>query len=194
MLLVQGVAQGSQSVFADIKEFAELVATVIGGFCALKGISYIDSLRKKKMLSTFSFESQLFARIYEIYTLISGDDRFFTNLYSNEAYKEWNDKSGVTKEELDSLYNNAKETLEFIKNTPDQLPAYASWGNDYRELIKNLVDILHYDIRSSQKGFKFTASCPMDDRKKYCDSFLKLLERMMDGISFDQNATANGLF
>lgn len=194
MLILQAAALNSPSFFETVKEYIDLVATIIGGICALKGIGYIESLRRKRALSTFTFGTQLYARIYEMFKLVSGNELLFTNLFSDVAYKEWADKRSASKEELNYLYDSAKETLEFIKNAPDQMPAYPNWVKDYRLLIQTLVDIVHYDIRSAQKGFKFTISCTMEERKKYSETFSKLLEDMLFGLEADQNEKTDELF
>lgn len=194
MLISQAATQNNPTIYEVVKECVGLAVTIIGGICALKGIGYIESLRETKALSTFTFGSQLYARICEMSNLISETDLLFTNLFSEDACKEWPDKRCAPKEELCLLYDSAKETLEFIKNAPNQMPAYENWGKDYRALIQILVDIVHYDIRTSQKGFKFTTVCAMDSRKAYRDKFMDLLKTISLGLETDQNEKSEELF
>lgn len=173
---------------------SSIFAAVMGGICALRGIKYLTTLQEKKAAATFSFEAQLYARLYELKLLLEGNEYLLTNLYSDTARKEWGDQRGAQEAEAVQFYNAVQESLDFIKNAEDQMPAYNGWVSDYAALIQFLVEVLHFDIRDSDNHFKYTEPCSMDERAALCRSTCTMLEKLMAGIKEDQNSTTEELF
>lgn len=208
MFFVQNISctvQGSTTTFQSFcdalfafleggNNLAGIIAAIIGGFCALKGIGYLESLREKKAGATFSFEAQLYAYLYELRFMLGEDERLLTGLYSEAAKNEWDNTSAAPAENLDQFYTCAKSTLDFIKSASDQMPAYKSWVADYTNLIQFLVDILHYDIRDIKKNFKYHEMCSMEERSIYWKSICSLLDTLLVGIKADQTEIAKKIF
>ena len=165
---VQEIPIALQDILSALPNFLEggnnlagIFAAIIGGFCALKGIGYLESLREKKVSATFSFEAQLYAHLYELKFMLDQDETLLTGLYSNTARNEWGNKNAASNESLNQFYTCAKNTFDFIKATPDQMPVYKNWVADYTKLIQFLVDVLHYDIRNTTGNFKYHDKCPI---------------------------------
>lgn len=190
-----------QNFFGGFLDFLEagnylagIVATIIGGYCALKGIGYLESLREKKAGATFSFEIQLYAHLYELKTILGHDERLLTGLYSESARKEWKDRSAASVDNLAQFYTCTKSTFDFIKAASDQMPVYKNWVIDYTMLIQFLVDILHYDIRDTKNNFKYHEMCNMEERTRYWESVCNLLNTLLTEIKRDQMEIAEELF
>lgn len=198
---VQGTSITLQSLLSSLPDFLEggnnlagIFAAIIGGFCALKGIGYLESLREKKASATFSFEAQLYAYLYELRIILGHDERLLTGLYSEIARKEWKNKSSASDENLTQFYTCTKSTFDFIKAASDQMPVYKNWVTDYTKLIQFLVDVLHYDIRDTKKNFKYHEMCDMAERTEYWKSICTLLDTLLTEIKKDQVKIANEIF
>ena len=100
MINGQDIIIDLSAILEQVNNLAGIIAALIGGACALKGIGYLELLRQKKAVATFSFESQLYARLYELKIIINSNERMFTNLYSEIAREEWGDKRGASEKEL----------------------------------------------------------------------------------------------
>lgn len=200
MLTVQNfltTSSGNLSIldFLDgINNFASIVVSILGGICALKGINYLRILRQKKADAVFSFESQLYVRIYQIRVLIGNNEFLFTNLFSETAKESWGDKSAAHDEKTKQLYENVKETLDYIKEATDQMPAYKGWVNDYAELIKFLTEVIHFNICDPRRDFKYTTPCDESKRTSYFRATRDMLDRLLTGIKEDQNKYEGGIF
>ncbi len=194
MLNVQDISISFPIFLEGVNNLFSATAAILGGICALKGMDYLSTLRQKRVESVFSFEIQLYAQLCEIKALLEGNDRLLTNLYSPAVRREWGDTRGVLGQEANRFYNCAQELLTFIKSTPNQVPVYETWAADYTELIKFLIDVLHFDIRDSENGFQFTEACTEKDRAAFCRAKCALLNRLIEGIQQDQNTVAKDLY
>lgn len=190
----QDILNTLSNVLENGNNLAGIAAAIIGGFCALKGIGYLESLREKKASATFSFEAQLYAHLYELKAILEQDETLLTGLYSNTARNEWKNKNAAPNESLNQFYTCAKNTFDFIKATPDQMPVYKNWVADYTKLIQFLVDVLHYDIRNTTGNFKFQKECEMSSRTAYWKSFCTLLNTLLKEIREDQIKIAGKIF
>lgn len=193
-ITLQGILGALPTYLEGGNNLAGILAAIIGGFCALKGIGYLESLRKKKVSATFSFEAQLYAHLYELKFMLDQDETLLTGLYSNTARSEWGNKNAASEEKLNQFYTCAKNTFKFIKAAPDQMPVYKNWVTDYTKLIQFLVDILHYDIRNTMGNFKYQDKCPMEIRTNYWKSFCSLLNTLLVEIRNDQIKIAGEIF
>lgn len=198
---VQETPSTLQCFFSTILDFLEgcydwagIIAAIIGGICALKGIGYLDSLREKKASATFSFEAQLYAHLYELRLMLGQDEKLLTGLYSETSRNEWKDKSAASDTNLMQFYTCAENTFNFIKAASDQMPVYKNWVTDYTKLIQFLVDVLHYDIRNMKENFKYREMCSMDARTDYWKSICTLLDTLLTEIRNDQSKIADEIF
>lgn len=198
MLNVQDILEALPGILETVlgagNSISSIFAAAMGGICALRGMKYLKTLQEKKAAATFSFETQLYARLYELKLLLEGNEYLLTNLYSDTARKEWGDQRGAQEAEAVQFYNAVQESLDFIKNAEDQMPAYNGWVSDYAALIQFLVEVLHFDIRDSDNHFKYTEPCSMDERAALCRATCTMLEKLMAGIKEDQTSTTEELF
>lgn len=186
-----------QNFFANLPDIIKYESTlvdiatkIIGCVCALKGIGYLNALRQKKAIATFSFSAQLYVRLYELNIFLSANEQLLTNLYSENAQSEWGDKRGAPENELTQFYECAEETLNFIKISSDQMPSYKDWEEDYMNLIQFLVDIIFFDIRDGKNRFKYTENCSIDDRTHYWQNKCDLLQKLLSGIKEEKKKKA----
>lgn len=180
-LLAAGITIFKNSEY--IKNIAEVFAAIIGGVCAIKGIHWLKSLRDKKIAATFGFWSQLAIKLKMLKKRLENNHNLINNLYSSEAKKSWlNVSAAPEKEPLNEFKGLVEEIVSFIKNAPDQMPAYRGWTDDYSKLVDFLDDILYYDVSMSDAMFKFEDPCPVEKRDKYIDAICKILSRLIQEI------------
>ena len=157
----------------------------------MKGIGYLETLKEKKAAATFSFWSQLTVRLCELKTALYYDIRILNGLYSENIRKLWANTSGAPSNIVNKFYQDAHETLLFIKSASDQMPAYKNWMEDYKELIAFLVDVIQYDIRDLGRGFKFTTEENCIDPIDYRDSICQTIDNLLNGMKSEQDDAAD---
>lgn len=175
----------------DMKNIVEIVVAIIGGICALKGISYLQTLKEKRVAAIYSFWSQLSVRISELYSFLDSNHSVINGLYSENVRMSWSgDNSIVSDDSVNKFYQNAIETLAFIKNVPDQMPAYPNWMSDYQSFIKFLITVLQYDITDLEKNYLYNDNTiSIEDRDKYCNNICNVMDRLLTGMQHEQEET-----
>lgn len=177
-----------------IESMVNIIIAILGGICAVSGIRYISTLKKKRISSIFSFWIQLRVRIEELRRALYADNSIINGLYSNEVRTDWNKRGSLASDDaVKRFYDNAQETLKFIKNVSDQIPANEKWLNSYIEFIDFLIDISQYDIRDYSSSFKFNNSETLNDRQKYCDSICNIMDILLEEINCKQADVAEKL-
>lgn len=173
----------------NIKNIAEVFAAIIGGVCAIKGIYWLKGLRDKKIAATFGFWSQLAIKLKMLKKRLESNHNLINNLYSIEAKKSWlNISAPPEKESLNEFKGLVEEILSFIKDAPDQMPAYRGWTDDYSKLVDFLDDILYYDVSIPNAMFKFDDPCSVEDRDKHLDDICKILSHLIEEIEKAQKS------
>lgn len=177
-----------------IESAVNIIVAIAGEICAVGGIRYLSTLKKKRLSAIFSFWIQLRVRIEELRRALCADNSIINGLYSNEVRTGWNNRgSSASDEPVKQFYDNAHETLQFIKNVSDQIPANENWLNAYMEFISFLIDISQYDIRNYLSSFKFTESETLDDRQEYCDKICDIMDTLLVEIDCKQTDVAGKL-
>ncbi len=173
----------------NIKNVAEVFAAIIGGVCAIRGIYWLKGLRDKKIAATFGFWSQLAIKLKMLKKRLENNHNLINNLYSSEVKKYWHNISAPPEQEpLDEFKGLVEEILSFIKDAPDQMPAYRGWTDDYSKLVDFLDDILYYDVSVSDAMFKFEDSCSAEDRDKYIDATCEIVSHLIEEIEKTQKS------
>lgn len=190
MLTVQNILD----ILSGTSDLAGFLAAIVGGVCAVRGISYIESLRQKKANSTFSFETQLYVRLYDLKHLLDKNDKLLTYMFSDVAKTNWSDKRGATDTDLAEFFDCAKELCEFIKMAEDQMPVCDTWTQNYYELIRFLVDVIRYDVKNSTRGFKYTEICDMSLRSNLHRSICDVISNLISAIEQDQSDASQTMF
>lgn len=196
MLVVQNIIDCfSFLVCSDAIETVESVINIIvsitGGICAVSGIRYILALRKKRLSAIFSFWIQLRVRIEELQRALSVDNSIINGLYSEEVRHNWNNRGSLASDTaVKRFYDNAQETLKFIKNISDQIPANEKWLDSYIEFIHFLIDISQYDIRNYSSDFKFVDSETLNHREEYCNNICNIMDMLLREIDCKQTDVA----
>ncbi len=164
-----------------IETYANIVVSILTGVVAILGLGYLKPLKDKTKAATFTFWSQISVRIMVIRKWIEANNGVLDNMYSPAAKKEWTMLS-PDEEQINQFKEIVQNTLDYIKNANDQMPAYHGWSEDYAKLIDYLGDMLIYDIANSNDYFKFNVSTTDEDRKKYCSEICKTIDKICSEI------------
>lgn len=170
----------------DIKTFSEIILNIALGVGAVKGLIFLKSFQEKRAAATFTFWLQLKVRMMEIKGWIENDKKLVNYLFDEESRSTWESESSEVSPRLSAFKEIIVETIQFVKKTPDQIPAYCGWTDDYTEFIKFLEDTIQYDICNGGDYFKFYSPQTVADRDAYCDNICKILGRMCDEIERKQ--------
>lgn len=143
-----------------ISDFVEIMSKIVVGVVSIIGIMYIKPLKDKTITATFTFWSQLKVRLSEIRVRLEADEGILWNIYEQKSQE----RLAPTMTRVQELKDEIQNTLDYIKKTPDQMPAYQGWSGDYTKLISLLEDCLVYDICDDKHHFK-----PVTDGGKIVD-------------------------
>ena len=176
-----------------IADFSTSFLSIITGVSIISGLRYIKSLKEKTTAATFTFWSQLSMRMRELLIWLKADYSLLDNLFSPESRRQWEIIS-TESDELEKFVAKVESTISFIENSPDQMPAYIGWTNDYNCFTEFLYDIIKYDIRDSDHNFKFSEFKGIEFRNQYCNNICIIMERLCKGINERQESIEKELF
>lgn len=180
------------NILNAVESVVNIIVAIIGGACAVKGICYIGALRKKRLSGTFSFWIQLRVRIEELHQALLANHSIINGLYSNDTRMQWEQSGAPTTDKaVERFYANAQETLYFIKNVSDQIPADDTWLKEYMKFVGFLIDIIQYDIRDSDCNFKFHDGEKLEQRKQYVEDICETMSQLLKTIEKQQNLVAS---
>lgn len=188
------------SISAVISFVLDSLSTVAGTFLSivtgvgiLFGMSYLKSLKEKKLAASFSFWSQIKLKIVRLQNYLLWNKEIINNLYSTESRLYWEEKE-VALEQLQEFKKLASEVLEYLDKTPDQMPAYKGWSNDMINFIDFLSKIVQYDICKSNDMFLNKEIVEKEERDSYYADICKTMKNLIDGIQEGQTDLENKLF
>lgn len=115
------------------------ILVIIGG---ILGFSYIKKLREKQKDSIFSYLTKLSVRINFIYQILINNRDDIVERFINISNRRLPsaDKVQLTYNVIEILSQNASETLKFLMNEDDQIPAQKGWTNCLNSFISFLID------------------------------------------------------
>lgn len=142
------------------------ILVIIGG---ILGLNYIKKLREKQKDSIFGYLTKLNVRINCIYQIfINNCDDITEQLIdiSNRRIPSAN-KVQSTYNVMEILSQNASETLKFLMNEDDQIPAKKGWTDCLNSFISFLIDC------EQLKNPTFFKWVNKDDHQKDIDEYIK---------------------
>lgn len=187
MCTVQDTLTNINLVVGTAKDFFEIIVAIIGGICAVKGISYLQTLREKRASAIFTFWSQLSVHVVALYSVLHGHPSVINGLYSSSTRTLWSSsEEEVSFSVIEQFYHDAQKTLLFIETTSDQMPAYREWTEDYQTFIEFLIIVTRYDITDFQHNFYFKGTVSTDERNAYCKKACDAMKKLLDGMKSEQ--------
>ncbi len=180
-------------VLDSLSTVAGTFLSIVTGVGILFGMSYLKSLKEKKLAASFSFWSQIKLKIVRLQNYLLWNKEIINNLYSTESRLYWEEKE-VAMEQLQEFKKLASEVLGYLDKTPDQMPAYKGWSNDMINFIDFLSKIVQYDICKSDDIFLNKKIVEKEERDLYYADICKTMKNLIDGIQKGQTDLENKLF
>lgn len=170
----------------NLKDLSYVFLNVALCISAYKGLGYIKTFEEKKNTATFTYWVQLRIRLLIIKGWLEEDNNLINFLFGEESRATWESEVGADKQRIEKFLDIVEETIHFIKTTPDQIPAYNGWTDDYNKLIIFLREITLFDISNGKCYFKFNGINNIKERNDYCKDICSVIERMCNGIMHKQ--------
>lgn len=167
------------------------IISIIGG---LLGIFLLKTLREKNLNATLGYFSRLKVHIH---LLKSTFDNYHTEILyrfipENSRVDSDHTKSSFISDIICNFSNEASDTLTFLKNEDNQMPADNNWMAKYDILLDFLEDMKQI---KQCKFYKFDMS---DDFDEIADEYYKKhsenLSNMLKSIENHQNKIQNKLY
>ena len=172
---------------STIRDMVEIFALIVGGVAAIRGMSFLSELKKKRSAAVFTYWTQLGYRLKEIEKRLKQENGLINNLYSPEARKNWTPEySTPDSEAIVEFKEIAQDCYSFIKAAPDQIPVADGWTNAMNQITTFLDDIQCYDICDSKKHFMVKEEQIPHVRDDYCKSILNNIQCVITMIEAEQ--------
>lgn len=172
----------------NFKDLMQGIFIIVSGILAIKGIRYINLLRKKRVEVVYGYWTHILIRLKAMKTMIKNDHAIINNLFAPRCVEEWTITGAPTStDNILCFKTTAEETLEFMKQASDQLPAFKGWSENYQHVVDFIIDILFYDITDPNRNFKYDKG-GVDARDEECKKIEGILETMINGIEHEQKS------
>lgn len=163
------------------------------GVSAIKGLAYLKTHKEKREMATFTFWTHFRIRVMEIERWLNNDYNLINYFFDENSRSTWESESGDDELRLQFFKGIVEETIQFMKKTPDQMPAYIGWSDDYTEFMLFLNDIIQFDICNGEDYFKFQKEGNTEKRDEYCKRICEIMNRICDGILDEQRKIEEGI-
>lgn len=167
-----------------ILNYVDIMLKILTGVVAIIGLRYIKPLKDKTLGATFTFWSQLKIRLIRIKVRIEADKGILKNIYAKDN-RDIVEELSPDINRVKDLKKDIEDTIDFIRQTPDQMPAYQGWSKDYFKLLFMLEECVVYDICNNEKYFKRITSD--EDRIDYRIEICTIIDNICEGIDKMQN-------
>lgn len=177
----------------NLKDMSYIFLNLGLGVGAFRGLRYLKTYKEKRDAATFTFWVQLRVRMMEIKSWLESEYSLVNCLYDKNIRSTWEGESGADDKRIEIFKELVQETLEFIKSSSDQIPAYTGWTDDYNKFIAFLTDVILFDISNGDNYFKFEENCSINERNKYIEEICTTIERICERIVLKQQNIENDL-
>lgn len=129
----------------NLESFSNIIVNLIVICGGVMGILYCKQLRDKQMNATFSYLTQLKVRVKKLYNLYSYYGKEIMDRYvpENKRRHDINAKTPFMDDIIKEFAENAAETLSFLRETGEQMPASREWPIYFDLLLDFLNDAEH---------------------------------------------------
>ncbi len=179
------------TVIDSVVEIIVNIFVIIGGIC---GLNYIKKLREKQSDSVFGYLTKLRVRINCINQIFINNCDDITELFINVSNRRIPSANKIqsTYDAAKVLSKNASETLIFLMNEDDQIPAQKGWTKNLNFFISFLIDC---EQLKNPTFFKWTNR---DEHQKEIDNYIedhiKCMNKLLKMISKCQTSLEDKLY
>ncbi len=187
------ISEGLASGLEPINVIVSIFLSIVTGVSMIFGMRYLKSLKEKKLAASFSFWSQIKLKIIRMHNYMLWNKEIINNFYSVDSRLQW-EENEVTMEQLQDFKKLAKEILEYLDQTEDQMPAYNGWSKDMLELIDFLSKVIQYDICKNDDMFFTNEIVKKEVRDAYYADICRIMQSLIEGIQKGQSDLEKDLF
>ena len=136
------LADSSVDKLTISENFISTITAFIVAITGVIGISYINKIKEKRYNATFSFCARLKIRLHIIKDLLDNHKDFMLDQLLPVSSRKKTDISeqSVVKNAKNLMHETVCETIEFLKNSDDQMPAAEGWSKKCTILFEFLED------------------------------------------------------
>ena len=138
-------------LLADLDSVMGIILSIVTGVGIILGLGYFRKFKEKQMSAAFGFWSHLNMLIAQIKAQLSSSPYLLSNMFSESP--SLSETGTPPEKETKLLLSVAEEALEYLKCTPDQIPAYIGWSEDIVKLKVFLYEIVLYNVTDSENQF-----------------------------------------
>lgn len=174
-----------------VTDIAVDLIVIAGG---ILGFNYVKKMKEKQKESTFSYLTRLSVRLrYFREILITYRADVMNRFVPEDCRRETSaDRMFLVDNVIKNLSQNARETLAFLKNQDDQMPAQKGWVNHFNLFVEFLIDCEQLD---QDMYFKWTRKDDLEEKKnQYYVNALKNINDLLEMVDGCQKKVEYDMF
>lgn len=181
-------------ILSNTNDFLQIIvniAVILGG---ILGFSYIKKLRENQIDSTFTYLTRLNIRLKYFQNLLSDYKDEIMDCFLPEGFRREisADRVFLVNHAITDLAKNANETLNFLKEESNQMPAQQGWIDCFNVFVEFLIDCEKID---QDAHFKWTAHENIQqDKEKYYDNALSNIKKLINMVHDRQSKLEYDIF
>lgn len=182
---------GNYNGMDNIESFTNSVANTVVVIVGISGIFYCKKLKEKQMNATFSYLAQLQVRVKSLYDLFDiYQDNIMERLYlPRERKEDLTDLTPFIEDLIEQFSSLADETISFLRQTDEQMPACREWPELYSRLIVFLNDMRQISNKNYHKWYK-----PSGETEQYKKIHVNNMKLILDAIEERQKEITKKIF
>ena len=176
-----------------IETISSIIVNIIVALGGVLGLLYYRKLREKQKNAVFSYLTQLKVRSETLYALYITYEQQIMECFIPETKRrrDLDSTSSFIDKIIDEFSQCAAETLEFLKNSNEQMPASKEWSEEYDILIEFLLDAKHLSMGTY---YKWISDDDKEQRKTYAARHKNNLKKILEDITEKQNENISKMF
>lgn len=177
----------------DVETISNIVVNIVVIIGGILGLLYYRKLKEKQMNAAFSYLAQLQVRLKTLQTLyISYEKQIMKRFIPETKRREDADAtSSFINDIIDEFSKSALETLKFLQDSQEQMPASKEWIDKYDILIEFLLDAEHLSMHTF---FKWIDDDDNQLRTTYLQKHKKNLTELLNDIKTEQEKNIKKMF
>lgn len=177
----------------DVETISNIVVNIVVIIGGILGILYCRKLKEKQINAAFNYLAQLQVRLRTLQTLYNSYENQIMGRFIPETKRreDADATSSFINDIIDEFSRNALETLKFLQNSQEQMPASKDWIDKYDVLIEFLLDAEHLSLHTF---FKWIDDDDKQLRTTYLQKHKKNLDELLDDIKSEQEKNIKKIF
>lgn len=179
--------------WGNAETISNIIVNIVVTLGGILGLLYYRKLKEKQMNAAFSYLTQFQVRLKTLQTLfIEYENQIMERFIPETKRREDADAiSSFINEIINEFSRNALETLKFLQESQEQMPASKDWINKYEILIEFLLDAEHLSMPTF---YKWIDDDENQLRDRYVKKHKKNLAELLNDIKKEQQKNIKKIF